>query len=172
MPSSNLVLAHAVVAMVAETHPQSVLDVGPGFGKYGVLIREYVRPTRLDAIEAEPRYVARFPWLEAIYDTVMVGDVTTDLSAVDLDSYDVVLLADVLEHVNHDAGAALLDRISGRAVICTPRDFFQNPEASEYPFECHRSVWTAQEIAAVRPLECEDVFASTIGGVLVRTAPR
>jgi ribosomal protein RSM22 (predicted rRNA methylase) len=65
MPSSNLVLAPSILAMAAEVKPRRILDVGPGNGKYGLLVREYLPPLEeLVAVEAEPRYVDSFPWLE------------------------------------------------------------------------------------------------------------
>ena len=40
MPSSDLNYVVDVLAAVAAVEPQSVLVIGPGFGKYGVLLRE------------------------------------------------------------------------------------------------------------------------------------
>jgi hypothetical protein len=68
-----------------------------------------------------------------------------------LGAYDLVLLVDVLEHLTHEQGEQLLARIPGRALVCTPRDFFQNPQFADYPTEEHRSVWTVAEIEAIRP---------------------
>jgi hypothetical protein len=154
--------------MAWETKPRTVIDVGPGHGKGGLLLREYLEPIeQLDAVEAEPRYLDAFGWLKAIYDTVHVADAVT----VDYTPYDLVLMIDVLEHLTHDQGAELLARIPGRVIICTPRDYFQNPEHDDYPTESHRSVWTAGEIAAIRPLEVHDRNAESVGAVLVRTAP-
>jgi len=170
MPTSNLTLAPNIIAMAAEHHPSDVLDVGVGHGKYGVLVREYVRPVRLVGIEAEPRYLTTFPWLETIYDDVLVGDVC-DYSDEFLADFDLVLMIDVLEHLDTADGAELLARIPGRVIICTPANYFQNPEHVEYPSESHRSLWSAEAIAAIRPLEVDDAFAATIGGVLVRTRP-
>lgn len=174
MPSSNVYLAPQIVTMAAEVRPRAVLDVGPGHGKYGVLFREYVRPRRLDAVEAEERYPDQFPWLDVIYDDLRVADVTT-MADDELDAYDLVLMIDVLEHLDEAAGAALLSRIRGRIIVCTPRDFFQNPEADDgWESERHRSLWDARtiEAAASRSLEVNDVDAWRMGGVLVRVAAR
>lgn len=173
MPSSNLVLAPAILAMAAEVKPRRILDVGPGNGKYGLLVREYLpRVDRLAAVEAETRYLDAFPWLGEIYDEILGVDVVIVPAAFFAD-FDLVLMLDVLEHLDHDAGAELLARIPGRVIVSTPRDFFQNPEAEQgWQTERHRSVWTAAEIAEVRALEVEDVAAlDSIGAVLVRTAP-
>jgi hypothetical protein len=171
MPSSALPLVPTNVFTALEHKPRTVLDVGPGHGKYGLLLREYAPwLERLDAVEGEPRYLERFPWLERIYDNVIVGDVA-ELFGMEL-FYDLVLMVDVLEHLDHDAGEALLRRIPGRVIVCTPAVFFQNPEADQgFETERHRSLWTVAELAAIRPLEVEDVYAASIGGILVRMAP-
>ena len=46
---------------------RSVLDVGCGYGKYGVLAREYTPATRVDAIDIAP---PRYP----VYDHFYEGD--------------------------------------------------------------------------------------------------
>jgi 2-polyprenyl-3-methyl-5-hydroxy-6-metoxy-1,4-benzoquinol methylase len=157
MPTSALQLAPHVIAHVWEVHqelgrPISVLDVGPGFGKFGLLFREYVEGidhgsafSRLDAVETEPRYLARFRWLPEIYDRVIVADVCA-LSDTELD-YDLIVMAEVLEHLDRDAALHLLGRIPGRVVISTPRAFFDNPEADEWESERHRSHWTPEDFA-------------------------
>lgn len=171
MPSSNLVLAPAIVAMVAELEPNSVLDVGPGCGKYGLLLREYVRrDLRIVAVEAERRYAHELPWVSCLYDDVWWENVTA-MERAAFDGFDVVLMIDVLEHLSRDEGERLLQRIVPPVIVCTPASFFQNPEADDYPTERHRSVWTAAEIAALRPLMREDIDAQRIGGVLVTCAP-
>lgn len=173
MPSSNLVLAPAILTMAAEVKPRRILDVGPGNGKYGLLVREYLPPLEtLTAVEAELRYLDSFPWLDKIYDVLIPADVV-EMTVDFLAMFDLVLMLDVLEHLDREAAVALLRRIPGRVIISTPRDFFQNPEADQgWETERHRSHWTGPEIAEIRPLEVEDVAAlDAIGAVLVRTAP-
>lgn len=87
MPTSNLELAPRIVRLVETADPhRSILDVGPGYGKYGILLREYLnrKPERLDAIEVEPSYVT--PRLEALYwtraDFHSVRPVEADLSSL------------------------------------------------------------------------------------------
>lgn len=176
MPSSNLALAPELVALVAELRPRTVVDVGPGNGKYGVLCREYCgHLRRLIAIEGEPRYLTAFPWLEAIYDEVIVIDAIAAPDRV-FTAADVVIMADVIEHLTLDDGAALLRRINRPVVVSTPEVFFQNPEADAgYETERHRSLWTRElfddpELTGHRIIR-DSAFASTIGGILVRLDP-
>ncbi len=42
MPSSHLYQINEILALIMATNPESLLDVGVGFGKYGFLSREYL----------------------------------------------------------------------------------------------------------------------------------
>lgn len=141
-----------------------MLDVGPGHGKAGILLREYAGVERVDAVEAWPAY--RTPRLHALYDTVFACDVL-DLPPLALRGYELVLMVEVLEHLEKADGLALIDRIPGWIVICTPAAFFQNPEADAIPPERHRSLWSATDFGD--RLEHD---ASQLGGVLVRLRPK
>lgn len=159
MPSSLLALAPAVIHMVWETKAKRILDVGPGRGKYGLLIREYVGdPERLDAVELEPTYIT--PRLTAIYDNVFLGDVCDYVTY----PYDLVLMLDVIEHIEKPKALALLDRLECQVIISTPMEFFENP--SDLPdSERHVSHWTSTDFG---PRVDRDW--SQLGAVLVRLA--
>lgn len=168
MPTSALEAAPIVLYLVESADPhETVLDVGPGRGKYGLLLREYLNapPRRIDAVEVEPSYVD--DRLRGLYDDVLVGDVL-ELADRALELYDVVLLVDVIEHLEKSAGLELLDRIAGRAVISTPHEFFSTGPGLP-PSEEHRSHWTRADFEATGRLE-ED--GSRFGQTIVRLGPR
>ena len=167
MPTSNLALAPTIIWLCHEVEHRTVLDVGPGHGKYALLFREYlsVTPERIDAVELHEPYVDGFD-LRSLYDSVFVCDVLA-LSSGFLSSYDLVLMVDVIEHLEKEAAVDLLRRISGRVIISTPVEFFSNgpglPES-----ETHRSHWTAQDFEATGRVEvCEE----RLGGIITRLAP-
>lgn len=168
MPTSNLHLAPTVVNLVHTAEPhRTVLDVGPGFGKYGLLLREYLNdpPAVIDAVEVEPSYIT--PRLEAIYNVVFPMD-ARDLSYSTYAMYDVVLMVDVIEHLSKADGIALLRQIRGRVVVSTPATFFANDTALPES-ETHRSLWGLSDfVTAGRTIE---VDASEQGAVLVLLAP-
>lgn len=134
--------------------PFSILDVGPGLGKYGLLLREYLHaPLVIDAVEAERRYCT--PRLRAIYDSIIVND-ATKLHRHVLERYDLVVMVDVIEHLTEQAGRDLLDRIKGHVIITTPTVYFQNPEAARgWPTEEHRSFWRAGDFPQERVRSAE-----------------
>jgi 2-polyprenyl-3-methyl-5-hydroxy-6-metoxy-1,4-benzoquinol methylase len=164
MPTSNLALWPAIIHLVWESHPKSVLDVGPGWGKAGILLREYVDPElEVDAVEAWDGY--RTPRLQAVYDTLIGADVC-ELSDYELQRYDLVLMIEVIEHIEKDRALKLIDRIPGEVVVCTPEEFFENP--TDLPdTERHVSHWTASDFG--KRLAGDH---SQLGAVLVKLAAR
>lgn len=162
MPTSNLHNAPEVCRLVRETGSQRVLDVGPGWGKYGVLLREYAQAKVVDAVEAWEPYVADHR-LRGIYDDVIVADVL-DLDGETLAGYDCVLMVSVIEHLDKKAALAFLGRLPGWAVIATPAKWMQ--ENHPVPTERHKSLWTVKDFG-----RRVDVDASKRGAVIVRLRP-
>lgn len=93
MPSSRAEIIPHVINIVVSREPQSILDVGIGFGKYGFLFREYaevwtdvesgkrVNPRnwkiRIDGIEIWKKYISRVQ--RSVYDHIFIGDALTVL---------------------------------------------------------------------------------------------
>lgn len=169
MPTSALATWPYVLHLIEtiDPKPQSLLDVGPGHGKASVLAREYLNhpPHIIDAVEAWEPYVDAFD-LRALYDRVYVADVMT-LSESTLCSYDVVLMADVIEHLAKPDALALLDRISGRVVVSTPVEFFHNGDGLPWT-ETHRSHWAVADFGDRVEV---DASIDSLGCLLVRLAP-
>lgn len=174
MPTSSPLVIGDVIHLVASAPHARVLDVGPGWGKYAVLIREYMneKPDRLDAVEAHGPYITEHN-LPVLYDHVYTGDVC-DLPPQVIDLYDLVLMVDVLEHLTDEDAIALLQRVPGRVVICTPMEFFSNGPGLPSS-ETHRSHWPLerlQQLGASGELGRHLEVGYTIhGGVLARFAP-
>lgn len=174
MPTSNLAVAPNVLHMIWQVKPRRsirVLDVGPGHGKYAVLIREYVdEGAHITGIEAWEPYVERFR-LELIYDAIVVGDVRRQ-PAEFFANFDVVLMADVIEHMPKPDAWDVIAKIPCWIVISTPRDFFHNGAGHPHT-EKHVSHWTPAEF---RDSSRFDTFDSGIvdplGCVLVRLRPQ
>jgi 2-polyprenyl-3-methyl-5-hydroxy-6-metoxy-1,4-benzoquinol methylase len=144
-----------------------VLDIGPGHGKYATLLREYLNhpPQRIDAVEAHRPYItAHHLW--ALYDEVR-GLNALDLDAEDLAPYDLVMMIDVIEHMDKAAALALLDRIRGWVIICTPEAFFATDPGLPATEE-HVSHWTPEDFTVLPRLEHHSVY---LGGHLVRLRP-
>jgi hypothetical protein len=142
MPTSEHWQIPRIVDVIVRERPQTVLDVGAGFGKYGLLAREYSAARRIDAIDANP---PRFP----VYDHVYLGDLRAidALLPADAPRYDLALFIDVIEHLEKPEAWTLLDaltRRAGRVLITTPWGF-RRQEIPGMPFETHRSGWLPWE---------------------------
>ncbi|HEX5522811.1 MAG TPA: methyltransferase domain-containing protein [Pedococcus sp.] len=179
MPTSNLAVWPDILLALQQVPHRRVLDVGPGHGKAAVLMREYLSPPPevIDAVEAWEPYCGRFD-LECLYDRLYIGDVTDVVweldghkvaAAASLATYDVVLMGDVIEHIELAAAMDLLRRIPCPVVICTPVDYFDNdPHGQHPPTEAHVSHWTQREWDSVGEFRSVDVCYQTIGGWIVR----
>lgn len=138
MPTSEHWQIPRIVDVIARAKPKRVLDVGAGYGKYGLLAREYSDAERVDAIDiAEPRF--------SVYDHVYVGDLLKldETLPADAPHYDLALWIDVIEHLEKDAAYATLDRLvecASRVLITTPWGF-RRQEVPGMPYETHRSGW-------------------------------
>lgn len=156
-----------MVDQVPHTH---VVDIGPGHGKAAVLMREYLTnpPSRIDAVEAHKPYVDSFG-LAVLYDHVEIGD-AMQLEWTWFDQYDVVLMADVIEHVDLEVAMEWLAVVRPRIVVSTPVEFFSNgpglPDSETHRSHWHEGVW--KRVAAVRPIE---VMYQSLGGWMVRLGP-
>src|SRR5580765_520709 len=110
MPSSRPNIIPTVIHLIRQMRPQSILDVGIGFGKWGHLFREYTDilesendperyqrqnwKVRIDGIEGFPAYVTdmhRF-----LYDDIHIGNACDLIPALPL-NYDLIFLGDIIE---------------------------------------------------------------------------
>lgn len=149
-----------IIHVVQQLRPQSVLDVGKGFGKYGMLLHEYVgldisrriEPSRslkeqsrlnIDAVEVDADLL--MPHLEHFYRHVYRGDVAAIQE--ELPRYDLVLMVDVIEHIPKATGERLLRYWLERnepVLVSTPVAFFEQ-HLFQSPHEEHVSHWAASD---------------------------
>lgn len=166
MPFSESSLLSPVMNMVERIRPQSVLDVGIGFGQYGVLCRNNLEHlnlfewndhmarkrersewlVRIDGIEAFPDYVT--PVQEYVYNEIYKGDALEILPGLDF-QYEMILAIEILEHFDKDDGLRFLklldDKCSGSIIVTTPKEFIPQDYPAN-PYENHRSLWTREEL--------------------------
>lgn len=167
MPSSALVMWPTIIAHLEPLEPRSVLDVGCGHGKAAVLCREYLPSVRrVVGVEAWEPYVEEFR-LRYMYDAVYPVDVL-ELDKYALNSCDVVLMGDVIEHLTKGDGLDLLARIAKPVVVCTPEHFFDNPPDLPWT-ETHRSHWTRSDFEGTGRVAR---YSTAHGGQVVTLGPR
>lgn len=151
-----------------------VLDVGAGYGKACVLLREMlnVKPSRIVALEPDRRAFCHrlicgngAGYDETHYETAAEWD--------DWDRFDTVLMADVIEHMPADEGRQVLARIPGQVIVSTPID----PEVAEHdqhaadipPLERHVSQWTVRDFYLTGRLSGDWTVGTQL---VVRLAPK
>jgi len=138
MGTSERFLIPHVLDVVVNEKPKTVLDVGAGYGKYGILVREYAETDRVDGLDiGPPRYPA--------YDHFYVGDVreVDRVLPPDAPRYDLALFLEVIEHLDKADGLAVLEMLTRRAkrvLVSTPLGF-RRQEIDGLPYETHRSGW-------------------------------
>lgn len=161
MPTSHFQQLNEIMLLVAICKPKSVLDIGVGFGKYGVLCREYLelwsgynrKEVCIDGIEVFQGYLSRLH--DYIYNQMFVGDALGVLPRFKAGHYGLVLLIDILEHFSFADGLKVLTmcgEISDNVLVSTPKDFKpQNPEFGN-EFEVHRSHWEIGDFDSFKPV--------------------
>lgn len=184
MPSSRPNAIPTTVHVVRQLSPESILDVGVGFGKWGLLFREYSDivaaensperyarsgwKVRIDGIEGFPEYLT--PVHDYVYDRIYVGlaqDVVDEIG-----EYDVIHVGDMIEHVPKDLGMELLRRLLGKArkalVVSTPKYDTHQHELVGNELERHQSVWSAADFRELPGAHVRTVGRTLLLAVIVK----
>ncbi len=163
MPTSHSHQINEIVELITLTNPEKLLDVGVGFGKYGFLAREYLElwekedygrwDHTIDGIEGFPKYITSLQ--KSVYDRIFIGDALKILKKMPDDSYDLLLLVDIIEHFSYRDGRRLLSearRVGRNVVVSTPKEFIPQGDAHGNPLETHRFLWQRRHLADFGPL--------------------
>lgn len=170
MATSSIGHARHVMRHIISTNPESVLDVGLGFGRWGFLCREM-----LDAFAGRVRkeqWKARIEGVEIfeaylqdhqryIYDKIHIGDAKKIVPT--LGEYGVIIIGDMLEHLNKDDAWGLfssaMDRSRIGLILNIPiGEGWLRDGVSENASEDHLSWWTLAEFADYKP----DTYLTTL----------
>lgn len=141
MPSCRPDIIPEVIYKVMDMNPQTILDVGMGCGKWGLLCHEYLKYWKdtvpvIDGIEVFEDY--KNP-AYSIYRKVYYGDVMDLLSIVG--DYDLVMVMDVIEHLTRENGFKLIDSIKNHYIISTPGYWSAQGANFGNKYERHISRW-------------------------------
>ncbi|MGD9712907.1 MAG: glycosyltransferase, partial [Thermomicrobiales bacterium] len=131
--------------LIARLQPRTVLDVGPGVGTYGQMVRDLLSVDRLEAVEIWAPYVETYK-LSEIYDRIAICDVRF---WQDFD-FDLVILGDVLEHLAVDDAVEIWNRVSLQArgaLISIPIVHYEQGKMEGNPYEAHLTPnWTTSAV--------------------------
>jgi hypothetical protein len=152
------------VEAMLDVAPMRVLDVGIGFGRWGMLVREFCEEWKgrqyrenwrvhLEGIEAFPKNVEEYHHL--FYDWIHIGDAAQVLGGLGQD-WDLVVFGDVLEHWPKDVARRALERALDMAryvLVNIPLgERWERGPMNGNPYEAHLSAWTLDEFLALRPV--------------------
>ncbi|HEU5119740.1 MAG TPA: hypothetical protein VFT71_02030 [Candidatus Nitrosocosmicus sp.] len=159
MPSSQYYHISKLMEMIISLDPKSVLDMGSGFGKFGVLCREYLElwdgrqkyefKRRIDCVEIFQQYIT--PLHKYVYNNIYNENILDIAPKLDI-SYDLILLIDVLEHFEKNDGLPLLKALLHNhscVLVSTPKNPTPQQDAFGNVYETHRSAWSMHELAGL-----------------------
>jgi hypothetical protein len=152
MPTSDYRHIADVLHVIYQVNPRRMLDIGVGFGKWGLLCREILDvyhervqkdqwQTIIHGIEINEPY--RNPLWKFVYDQILIGDAATIIDTAG--TYDLILCCDVIEHFDKIDGQRFLNQLKKHAsvvVITSPRGFSPQGAMCDNEFERHRSGWS------------------------------
>lgn len=142
MPSSYVDSFAPIVKVLQAQQPTKVIDIGPGWGKYGLACREYLPD--IEHLHALEVHQGRLATQDCIYDWVYTGDVRDPAYTARFWSrWNLALLIDVIEHMTLEEGHQLLGKIlsANCAVLVSTPKLFQAQHDDHNPYEEHLSLW-------------------------------
>jgi hypothetical protein len=155
MPVSQPRILSSVHTLIKELKPRSIIDIGIGHGKTGVILREYLdimkeryKPedwqTKIYGVEIFSDY--RNPLWNYAYDMVLAHDAFGGLNK--LPDVDLILALDVWEHFESEYASKMLNLSLNKArylLISTPKDPLHQSTVLSNAYERHVSRWTPKD---------------------------
>jgi hypothetical protein len=116
MGTSNWQNIPFCIEVLMKIEPRRVVDVGMGFGRWGMIVREFCDvwfnrvlknewSVNIEGIEAFPANIDEYH--KAFYNKIHIGDAKDILPTLGTE-WDVIIFGDVLEHFNQEVAEELL----------------------------------------------------------------
>ncbi len=141
------------IELLRKLDPKSILDVGVGFGRWGILFREFLEiwdngryngkwQVAIDGVEIFPGYIKDYH--KYFYNEIYLGNALEFLETTG-NTYDLINFGDVIEHFTKEEGVKLIELAlkKGKIVLINipiGRHWAQEG-TQENPYEEHKSVW-------------------------------
>ncbi len=148
MPTSDREGKEWAREIIGSLAPTSVVDVGPGEGTYVKLARDVTPDCRWIGVEAWAPYIPTYR-LWDLYDWVIVSDIRHLDPYTVMRSPDLVILADVLEHMDQLEARGVLARMKDWAhhvLVSVPLAHHDQDDVGGNWFEIHREHWTSEQM--------------------------
>lgn len=118
-----------------------ILDVGPGFGIYGLMLVGY----DVDAVEIHQPYIDMFN-LNALYINVHIGDIRE----FDISEYEYIIMGDILEHLTTEEALQFLNKCKDKKVMVAVPYMFEQGEEFGNIYETHHQSDLTEDIMLER----------------------
>ena len=172
MPSSRYNAIPFVLDLVTSWQPKSICDCGIGFGKWGVLFREYLdvwkvnkpfqeRITRIDGVEAFAGY-ENAVW--KVYDNIYTDNIINLIPELSKQKYDLIFMGDVIEHFEREEAKKILSELNyTHLIIITPLHVLKQDAVYNNQYEIHKSEWRHQDFSnlELKIIDNQQVFHGT-----------
>jgi spermidine synthase len=142
MPYSDTRLDKKVSSVIRQLKPRTVLDIGPGAGKYGNMVKAIDKNIKIEAVEIDRSYVKKFK-LDTVYDKIHIKPVQKFIDSHHESEYDLIIFGDVIEHLKKSEGVDALNFFVYRSkniIVQWPHAYLQNAWEG-HVHESHISVW-------------------------------
>jgi hypothetical protein len=153
MGTSNWQNISYCIELIRRINPKSILDIGAGFGRWGILSREFLEiwdegnysdnwKRKIDAVEVFDKYVK--PYHSYFYDNVYVEN-ATDFMNKPGEKYDLIICGDIIEHFEKKDGENFIENCLGRCkylMINIPiGKKWEQEIINDNEYEIHKSIW-------------------------------
>jgi len=141
------------ISLIRKINPGSILDVGVGFGRWGILFREFLeiwdnaiydgRWERIvDGVEIYSGYIKEYH--KYFYNSIYIIDALEFLRNLEKE-YDLINFGDVIEHLEKNKGEELLElavQKSKFVLVTVPiGKHWPQEGTAQNPYEEHKSTW-------------------------------
>lgn len=141
------------IGLVRKINPERILDIGVGFGRWGILFREFLEIWEngkydgnwdrvIDGVEIFPGYLQDYH--KFFYNNIHKGD-ALDFMRKTENRYDLINCGDVIEHFTKKEGVELIKlclQKSKYVLINIPiGENWEQEGTKENPYEAHKSIW-------------------------------
>lgn len=135
MPYSDSSNTEWTLWLFDQLKPKTIIDIGPGAGKYGKLAKQYDKNIHITAVEIWAPYIETFN-LNSIYDVIDICDARIYPKY----SADLVIFGDILEHMKKEDAVKIWNKTKNEAksaMISIPVIHFPQGTDHGNPFEAH-----------------------------------
>lgn len=153
MPYSQSTFDSRVEELITRIRPATVLDVGSGAGKYGIITRRANPSAHIISVDTED-YRSQFH-IHKIYDECYVTDAMSFVENHLDRMFDLSIIGDVIEHLTKSRGLDLLHYLSymSRHIVVIFPDGYRQGALEGKESERHRSRWHESDFVFIEKRE-------------------